>query len=98
MHPLRATRKRRINRGPALNGSARFAAAGVGNGERISAQSFLASGTFQNATSFMTKQRGNSVRKNSAVTCQFWESVAKLTGKDYFGFSGWNKITPRMFS
>ena len=77
MHAPRATRKRRINRGPALNGSARFTEAGEANGARINVQS-LDSGVPQNATNFMTKHRGSSVRKNSPVTCQFGGSAAKL--------------------
>src|SRR5262250_1625756 len=77
MHAPRAIRKRRINRGPQLKGSARFTETGVGNGERINVQSFD-SGVPQNATSFMTKHKGSSVRKNSAVTCQLGGSAAKL--------------------
>src|SRR6266568_8044602 len=76
MHTLRATRKRRISRGPALNGSARLTETGEGNGPRINAQ-FLASGVPQNATSFMKNHTGSSMRKYSAVTCQFGESAAK---------------------
>ncbi len=79
MHAARATRKRRINRGPALNGSARFTDAGEGNGETINAKS-LASGAPRNATHFMTKHRGSSVRKNSPVTCKLGGSAVTFTG------------------
>src|SRR5688572_17917170 len=77
MHTASATKKRQINRGAALNGSARFIETGQGKGARTRAQSFD-SGVPQNATSFMTKHSGNSMSKNSAVICQFGESAARL--------------------
>ena len=77
MHTLRATKKRRINRGPALNGSARFTEIGEGNGARIKAQSFD-SGLPQNAASFMSKTKGSSMSKNNAVICQFGERSPKF--------------------
>ena len=92
------TKKRRTNRGQALNGSICFAEMGTGYGERSAAR-FLDTGVPQNATSFMKKTTGSNASKNNAVICQLGDSAAKLMANQaYFGFNCGNKITSRMLS